>query len=59
MSLNELRDDCAKKQKKGLHFILASVLIWCAVLAVHLTGLPVLTGCTEWDCRSCRHGAAR
>lgn len=43
MSLNELRDDCAKKQKKGLHFILASVLIWCAVLAVHLTGLPVLT----------------
>lgn len=43
MSLNELRDDCAKKQKKGLHFILASALIWCAVLTVHLSALPVLT----------------
>ena len=43
MNLNELRGDCAKKQKKGLHFILASVLIWCAVLAVQLTELPVPT----------------
>lgn len=43
MNLNEFRDDCARKQKKGLHFILASVLIWCAVLAVHLTELPIAT----------------
>lgn len=43
MSLNELRDDCSKKQKKGLHFILASVLIWCAVLVIQLMELPVLT----------------
>lgn len=43
MSLNELRNDCAKAQKKGLHFILASVLIWCAILVIQLMELPVLT----------------
>jgi len=43
MNLNELRNDCSKKQKKGLHFILASVLVWCAVLAVQLMELPLLT----------------
>jgi hypothetical protein len=43
MNLNELRNDCATKQKKGLHFILASVIIWTAVLIVHLTSLPILT----------------
>jgi hypothetical protein len=43
MNLEEMRLDCAIKQKKGLHFILASVLIWCAVLVVHLTSLPILT----------------
>lgn len=43
MSLEELRLNCALRQKKGLHFILASVIIWCAVSAVHLTSLPVLT----------------
>lgn len=43
MTLNELRDDCARKQKKGLHFILASVLIWSAVLVIQLTELPILT----------------
>lgn len=35
MNLEELRLHCAIKQKKGLHFILASVIIWCAVLIVH------------------------
>ena len=29
--------------KKGLHFTLAFVIIWCAVLAVHLTSMPILT----------------
>lgn len=43
MDLEELRLDCAIKQKKGLHFILASILIWLAVLIVHLTSLPILT----------------
>ena len=35
--------DCATKQKKGLHFILASIIIWSAVLLIHLTSLPILT----------------
>ncbi len=43
MSLEEMRVDCAIKQKKGLHFILASVLIWTGVLIVHLSDLPILT----------------
>lgn len=43
MNLDELRLDCAIKQKKGLHFILASIIIWTAVLFVHLTTLPILT----------------
>ncbi len=40
MELDKLRTDCARRQKKGLHFILASVLIWGLILAAHLTGLP-------------------
>jgi hypothetical protein len=43
MNLLELRLDCARKQKMGLHFILASVFIWCVVLGIHLTDLPILT----------------
>lgn len=43
MNLEELRIDCAIKQKKGLHFILASILIWTLVAIVHMTDLPILT----------------
>jgi hypothetical protein len=43
MNLAEMRLDSAVKQKKGLHFILASVIVWGAILAVHLTSLPILT----------------
>ena len=43
MNLDELRLDCEVKQKKGLHFILASIIIWFAVLIIHLTSLPILT----------------
>ena len=43
MDLNALRRDCALKQKKGLPFILSSVVIWTAILCVHLTGLPIQT----------------
>jgi len=42
MNLDETRLDSAKKQKKGLHFILASVIIWSAVLVIHLSALPIL-----------------
>jgi hypothetical protein len=43
MDLDSMRLDCALKQKKGLHFILASVVIWVGVMAVHLTSMPILT----------------
>ncbi|WP_070109797.1 DUF7010 family protein [Clostridium acetireducens] len=43
MNLEELRLSCAIKQKKGLHFILASIIIWCVVLIIQLTSLPILT----------------
>lgn len=43
MNLNELRNDCALKQKEGLHYIIVSVIIWTAILCVHLTQMPVLT----------------
>lgn len=43
MGLEELRLDCAIKQKKGLHFILASVIIWLAVMMIHLMPIPILT----------------
>ncbi len=43
MELDALRKDCARKQKKGLPFILTSVPIWTGILCVHLTGLPIVT----------------
>lgn len=43
MGLEELRIDCALKQKKGLHFILASIFIWLAIFIIHLTSTPILT----------------
>ena len=43
MNLAEMQIDSALKQKKGLHFILASVIIWSAVFCVHLTSLDILT----------------
>lgn len=42
MELNKLRIDCALKQKKGIHFIMASVFIWSAILVVQLLDLPVM-----------------
>ena len=41
MELDELRKDCARRQKKGLHFILTSVFIWALILVVHLTGMTI------------------
>lgn len=43
MSLEKLKKDCSIKQKKGIHFIIASVCIWTLVLSVHLSSLPILT----------------
>lgn len=43
MQLDEMRYKCAKEQKKGLHFILTSVVIWLIVSVIHMTSLPILT----------------
>ena len=40
MNLEELRNDIALKQKKGLPFICTSVLIWALILIVVLLDLP-------------------
>ena len=43
MNLEELRNDIAVKQKKGLPFIIASVIIWGLITVVCALGLPVMT----------------
>lgn len=43
LALQKLKADCRKKQKRGLHFIIASVLIWIAILAIQVSPLPILT----------------
>ena len=40
--VNELRNDCALKQKRGIHFIIASVVIWTGIAAVHLTPMNIV-----------------
>ena len=41
MELADLITDCASRQKKGIHFILASIFIWALILVVHLTNLNI------------------
>lgn len=43
LALQELRADNSRKQKRGLHFIMASVFIWIAILLLHISSLPVMT----------------
>ncbi|MDE6725901.1 MAG: hypothetical protein K2J79_09880 [Ruminiclostridium sp.] len=43
LALQELKADNRKKQKRGLHFIIASVVIWVAILVIHISPLPILT----------------
>jgi hypothetical protein len=42
MNLEELKKDCSIKQKKGIHFIIASVIIWGMVLIVHSTSMEIM-----------------
>ena len=42
-ALQELRMDNIRKQKRGLHFIMASVFVWILVLIIHLSTLPIMT----------------
>ncbi|MBQ3420534.1 MAG: hypothetical protein IJH34_02460 [Romboutsia sp.] len=41
--LEELRSQCSKQQKRGIHFILASVIIWIAIFTVQMSNMPILT----------------
>ena len=41
MNLDELRIDIAKKQKKGLPFICASVIIWLFILLIISMNMPI------------------
>ena len=40
--LNALRNDCALKQKRGIHFIITSVLIWAGIAAIHLSPMNIM-----------------
>lgn len=42
-ALQILRTDAAIKSKKGLSFILASVIIWALIWMVHASDMPILT----------------
>lgn len=53
MNLDELRNDIAVKQKKGLPFICASVVIWLLILIVILLDLPQYTENLLIFCCSC------
>ncbi len=42
-ALQTLRVDNIRKQKRGLHFIIASVIIWAAVLIIHISSLSIIS----------------
>ena len=42
-ALQDLRKDVAKKQKKGLHFIAASVFLWMVISGIHASSMPITT----------------
>ena len=39
--VRKLRIDCAIRQKKGLHFIVASVIVWLGIIIIHTCSLPI------------------
>ena len=51
--LEEIKKSCARVQKRGLHFISASVIIWCLVSIVHATSLPIVTKNLLTFCCTC------
>ena len=52
-SLEQTKKACARGQKRGLHFIVASVIIWTLVFIVHLTELPIETKNLLTFCCTC------
>lgn len=51
--LEQTKKACARSQKRGLHFISASVVIWTLVFIVHLTRLPIETKNLLTFCCTC------
>ena len=39
--VRKLRIDCAVRQKKGLHFIVSSVIVWLGIIVIHASSLPM------------------
>ena len=52
-TLEQTKKACARGQKRGLHFILASVIIWILVAVVHFTKLPIETKNLLTFCCTC------
>ena len=53
MDLDELRNDIARKQKMGLPFMCASIVIWALIMVVTMLGLPQDKENTLVFCCSC------
>ena len=51
--MEQTKKACARGQKRGLHFILASVIIWALVAIVHFTKLPIETKNLLTFCCTC------
>ena len=51
--LEQTKRTCARGQKRGLHFIMASVIIWVLVFIVNITKLPVETKNLLTFCCTC------
>ena len=51
--LEKTKQACARVQKRGLHFIMASVIIWAMVAVVHFTKLPIETKNLLTFCCTC------
>ncbi len=43
MDIDELRNRISMEQKKGLPFILASIVIWGLIAAVSCLDIPIMT----------------
>ena len=52
-SLEQTKQACARGQKRGLHFIMASVIIWTLIFIVQLTKLPIETKNLLTFCCTC------
>jgi hypothetical protein len=52
-ALEQIKKACARGQKRGLHFIMASVIIWLLVFIVHMTKLDIQTKDILTFCCTC------